>query len=79
MGGRAPSRCAAVAARADESVGKICGRFAKDFIGLFEVTHFALQSLRLLGLFGSDPATLPRINPDLLNPFVQGLPRTAEL
>jgi len=63
VGGRAPSRCAAAPARGDESGGKICRRFAQD----------------LIGLLGRDTAPLTGINLNLLDPFVQRLPRATDL
>ena len=60
-------------------LGKICGRFAKDLVGLFQLAHLAFQRLHLLGLLGCDPAALASVDLDLLHPFVQRLRRTADL
>lgn len=91
MGGRAPSRSAAVAACGDESGGKICGGLAPVLMGLFQFAHFTFKGTRhcprtnggqrlvLLGLFSRYAATLAGINFDLVDSFVQRLRRAAKL
>jgi len=46
---------------------------------LFQLADFAFQGFHLLGLLGRDTATLAGIDPDLLDPFIQGLRRATDL
>ncbi len=66
MGGRAPLRCAAVAACGDESGGKICGRFAQDLVGLSQLAHFAFQAF----IFSACSVLMPPRSPRSTSTFL---------
>ncbi|WP_299282380.1 hypothetical protein [uncultured Tateyamaria sp.] len=70
VGGRAPARCAAVAACGDRSGGKKCRCFAQDLIGLRQLTHVSFQNFHLPDLLARDTAALTPIHFDLLEPII---------
>src|SRR6185312_1287262 len=60
-------------------LGEICGGFAKDLVGLTQLSVLPLQSLELLGHIRRYAGTFATVDLGLLEPFVEGVRRAADL
>lgn len=79
MGGRVPSRCAAVDACGDESGGKIGRRLFEDLIGLTQLPVLALKFFDAVPLGRGHAVAFAGIRLMLFDPDAQAVPAASNL